>query len=50
MMLQPTKEEIELYERAKHTTDKAEQEKIAKRLAEIAKEEFDKVKDLPFYD
>lgn len=48
MMLQPTKEEIELYEKAENTTDKKELEEIARRLSEIAKAEFEKVSDLPF--
>ena len=48
MMLQPTDEQVELYRKLDQTTDKEEQEKILKRLKEIAIQRHKELKDCPF--
>lgn len=48
MMLLPTNEEYELYQKLRKTTDEKEKEMIRKRLKEIAIQQKEALKDCPF--
>lgn len=48
MMLQPTEEEIELFQKLKETDDEIEKNKIRIRLKEITMKQKEELKDCPF--
>lgn len=48
MMLQPTNEQVELYDRLSKSTDEKEKEEIRKRLKEIAIQRDEELKNCPF--
>jgi len=48
MMIQPTKEQVELRKKLLDSNDDEEKKKIRKRLKEIAIQQNEKLKDCPF--
>ena len=48
MMLQPTEEEVKLYEELEKAKTKEEVEKINKKIKELAEKQDEELKDCPF--